>query len=128
MGIVLPDGDLTNSSLGYVRQYIKDRARVLGVVSLPNATFIPHGAGVKASVVFLQKISRDELAKLKKKDYPVFFGIIEKIGYEGDKNGTPMYKRDKNGQIVHDKNGEPIIDEDVTDVVEAWQEFKKKHL
>lgn len=128
MGIVLPDGDLTNSTLAYIRDYIKNRARVLAVVSLPHATFIPHGAGVKASVLFLQKLSKADLEKTKKADYPVFFGIIEKIGYAGDKNGTPTYKRDKNGEIIHDDNGNPIIDEDVTDVVRAWEEFKKKKL
>lgn len=128
MGIVLPDGDLTNSTLSYVREYIKSRARILGVVSLPKETFIPHGAGVKASVLFLQKLPPAELEKLKKKDYPVFFGIIEKIGYEGDKHGTTMYKRDENGEIIRDEKGSPIIDEDVTDVVEAWKKFKQKYL
>lgn len=128
MGIVLPDGDLTNFTLSYVREYIKSRARILGVVSLPKETFIPHGAGVKASVLFLQKLPPAELEKLKKKDYPVFFGIVEKIGYEGDKHGTTMYKRDENGEIIRDEKGNPIIDEDVTDVVEAWRKFKQKYL
>jgi type I restriction enzyme M protein len=128
MGIVLPDGDLTNSTLSYVREYIKSRARILGVVSLPKETFIPHGAGVKASVLFLQKLPPAELEKLKKKDYPVFFGIIEKIGYEGDKHGTTMYKRDENGEIIRDEKGNPVIDEDVTNVVKAWRKFKQKYL
>lgn len=128
MGIVLPDGDLTNSTLAYVRHYIKNRARILASVSLPKETFIPHGAGVKASVLFLQKLTKAEIEKLKKRDYPVFFGIIEKIGYEGDKNGTLMWRRDENGEIIRDKNNDPIIDEDVTDVVHAWEEFKKKNL
>jgi type I restriction enzyme M protein len=128
MGIVLPDGDLTNSSLAYVRNYIRNRARILAVVSLPKETFIPHGAGVKASVLFLQKLPKEELEKLKKKDYPIFFGIIEKIGYEGDKNGTPMWKRNENGEIISDADGQPIKDEDVSEVVEAWREFKRKNL
>ena len=97
-------------------------------MSLPKETFIPHGAGVKASVLFLQKLPPAELEKLKKKDYPVFFGIVEKIGYEGDKHGTTMYKRDENGEIIRDEKGNPIIDEDVTDVVEAWRKFKQKYL
>ena len=120
MGIVLPDGDLTNSTLAYVRDYIKNRARILAVVNLPNETFIPHGAGVKASVLFLQKLNQTELAKLKKQSYDVFFGIVEKIGYEGDKNGTVLYKRDEDGKIIYDKNKEPIIDEDITDLVGIW--------
>lgn len=128
MAIVLPDGDLTNSTLGYVRQYIKNQARILAVVSLPKETFIPSGAGVKTSVIFLQKLLPEELEKLKKKDYPVFFGIIEKIGHDGNKNGTPIYKRDNNGEIILDKRGEVIIDEDVSEVVGEWEKFKKKNL
>ncbi len=73
---------LINSTLGYLRQWIKNKARILAVVSLPNETFIPHGAGVKASVLFLQKLPPKELARLKDTDYPVFMGIIEKIGYD----------------------------------------------
>lgn len=123
MGIVLPDGDITNSTLSYLRQYIKDKAKILAVVSLPKETFIPHGTGVKASVVFLQKLKSEELEKEKKNNYPVFFGIIEKIGYDGDKKGTPLYKRDENGEPILNENGEQILDEDVSRVVKEWKEF-----
>ena len=54
--------------------------------------------------------------------------IVEKIGYEGDKNGTLLWKRDENGEIIRDKKNDSIIDEDVTDVVHAWEEFKKNNL
>lgn len=128
MGIVLPGGDLTNSTFSYLRNYIKNRARLLAVVSLPRETFIPHGTGVKASVLFLQKLPKDELEKLKKKDYSVFFGIIEKIGYEGDKTGTPTYKLDENGELILGPDSQPILDEDVSEVVKVWEEFKKTNL
>jgi type I restriction enzyme M protein len=123
MAILLPDGDLTNSQLGYVRQWIKENARILAVVSLPSETFIPYGAGVKASVLFLQKLPEKELEALKKKDYPIFMGIIEKIGY--DIRGRAIYKRDENGQIIR-KDGEQIIDEDVSSIIEEFRKFKEK--
>lgn len=125
MAILLPDGDLTNSSLGYVRQWIRDNARILAVVSLPQETFVPYGAGVKASVLFLQKLSKEELEKLKEKDYTIFMGIIEKIGY--DIRGRDVYKRNEKGEIIKDKNGNPIIDEDVTLIVEGFKKFKEKY-
>lgn len=125
LGMVLPDGDLTNSTLAYIREYIKNRARILAVVSLPKETFIPHGAGVKASVIFLQKLPQKELEKLKKKDYEIFFGIIEKIGYEGDKQGTPTYKRDENGELIIGDDGKATLDEDVSEVVEEWKIEKR---
>jgi len=36
IGIVLPDGILTNSSLQYVRDLIMERCRILAVISLPQ--------------------------------------------------------------------------------------------
>lgn len=126
-GIVLPDGDITNSTLAFLRQYIKDKAKILAVISLPTATFIPHGTGVKASIIFLQKLNPEDLEKEVKKDYPIFFGIVEKIGYDGDKRGTPLYKRNDNSELILDEKGESILDEDVTEVVREWEELKKSY-
>lgn len=76
MGIVLPDSILRNSSLVYVREFIMSRARVIGVVSLPQQTFVPSGAGVKSSILFLKKEANAE------KSYPVFMAISEHVGYD----------------------------------------------
>jgi len=124
MAIVLPDGDLTNSSLSYIRQWIRDNARILAVVSLPPETFIPYGAGVKASVLFLQKLPKKELEVLKKKDHSIFMGIIEKIGY--DIRGRNVYKRNEKGEILK-KDGEPVVDEDVSLIIEEFRKFKEKY-
>lgn len=125
MAIVLPDGDLTNSSLGYIRQWIRDNARILAAVSLPRETFVPYGTGVKASVLFLQKLPKKELEELKKKDYPIFMGIIEKIGY--DIRARDIYKRNERGEVIKDENGDSIIDEDVSLVIEEFKKFRKKY-
>lgn len=125
MAIVLPDGDLTNSSLGYVRQFIKDIAHILAVISLPKETFVPWGSGVKASVLFLQKLPKEELEKLKKKDYSIFMGIIEKIGY--DIRGRVIYKRDERGEVIRDSNGKEIIDTDVPEIIEKSEDFRERH-
>ena len=84
IAIVLPDGVLSNSSLQYVRNFIMKKAKILAVVSLPQFTFSHYGAGVKASVVFLQRKKTDfeELG-----DYPIFMAIAEHIGY--DATGRP---------------------------------------
>lgn len=90
MGIVLPDGILTNSSLQYVRDFITDRAQILAVVSLPQTTFTHYGAGVKASLLFLRKKKPREYLP---DDYPIFMAIAEHIGYDAtgrpDKNELP---------------------------------------
>jgi len=90
MGIVLPDGILTNSSLQYVRDFIMERAQILAVVSLPQFAFTHFGAGVKSSLVFLRKKSEGEsLAK-----YPIFMAMAEQIGY--DATGRKISQNDLN--------------------------------
>ena len=78
IGIVLPDGILTNSSLQYVRDLIMKRCQILAVVSLPQFAFSHYGAGVKASLVFLRR--KEEKEKLG--NYPIFMAIAEHIGYD----------------------------------------------
>ena len=136
MAIVLPDGDLTNSSLEYVRYFINQKARIVAVVSLPPETFMHTGAGVKASVVFIQKLPEKELKKLKEKDYSIFTAVIEKIGY--DIRGRTVFKKDDEGNIIkkevelynHEghkqKQTLPVIATDLPDIIEEFKKFKQQ--
>jgi len=117
MAIVLPNGAFENPSYDYLRKFIRNKGDVEAVVKLPQETFIPFGTGVKTSVLFMRKGS--------KSNKRVFFGKITKIGYLGNKNITPQYAMDKQGKILRNNEGEPIIDEDVTNVVEDFLSFKK---
>jgi hypothetical protein len=38
-----------------------------------------------------------------------------------------MYKKDELGEIIKDEQGEPIIDTDIPEVIQAFNEFKKKY-
>lgn len=64
LAIVLPDGILTNSSMQYVRTQIEDWFRIVAVVSMPQTAFTANGAGVKSSVLFLKKWSKEQTARL----------------------------------------------------------------
>ncbi|MFH2014090.1 MAG: N-6 DNA methylase [Patescibacteria group bacterium] len=125
LAIVLPNGDFENSSLDYVREFINSKAKILAVIALPPETFIPHGTGVKASVLFCQKLSTAKLEVEKVKDYSIFFGKIRKMGYEGNKNGTVIYKKDSFGRILENEEGEPVIDEDISEMISTFSIFKQ---
>lgn len=58
LGVVLPDSVLANTRMQHVRDWILRWAKLKAVVSLPLETFSPYGAGVKTSVVFLEKRKR----------------------------------------------------------------------
>ena len=87
LGIVIPDSILTNSTLQYVRDYILKKSKVLAIVSLPQHAFAPSGAGVKASLLFLEK------KKIKDSNYTVFMAITKHIGFDAtgreDKDDLP---------------------------------------
>lgn len=104
LGIVLPDGILNSSSLQYVRNFIAERAQILGIISLPQGAFTYYGSGVQASLVFLRKKKRGE--KLSE-NYPIFMAETKHIGY--DTTGRP------------DKNEFP-------EILETWHNFKEHYL
>ena len=64
LAIVIPDGILTNSSLQYLRNLIEDWFRIVAVVSMPQTAFSANGAGVKSSVIFLQKWTQKHTEEL----------------------------------------------------------------
>jgi len=121
LGIVLPNGHFENPSLDYLRYYIKLKTKILAIVNLPQETFIPYGTGVKTSLLFLQKDTSNMV-----KIYPLFFGRITKLGYQGNKNGTPIYKKDKYGNLIKDKQNNPILDEDFSTVINDYNIFQKE--
>lgn len=120
MAIVLPNGNFENPSLEYLRYYIKLKAKILAIVNLPQETFIPFGTGVKTSLLFLEKDTPNI-----NKQYSIFFGRVQKLGYQGNKNGTPLYQKDKYGQIIKNSLGQPIVDEDFSIIVDDFKSFQK---
>lgn len=91
LAIVIPDGILTNSSGQYIRDWIEEHYRIISVVSLPQDAFKANDAGVKSSVMFLQKLNETQtenikVAKVKLQDTlwekPEYRAAIEKLEKE----------------------------------------------
>jgi type I restriction enzyme M protein len=60
IGIVLPDGNLNNPSLTWLRRWCEGQAKILAVVGLPEETFRSADATVKASLVFLKRFTKTD--------------------------------------------------------------------
>jgi type I restriction enzyme M protein len=84
LGIVVPDGVLSNVSLSEVRAYIRRNAIIKAIISVPLETFLPYGSNVKTSLLFLQK--KDLHGELKQEK--VFMAIAENIGYDATGRAT----------------------------------------
>jgi len=120
LAIVLPQGVLNNTNMGYIREWLFEKARILAVVGLHGNTFKPH-TGTKTSVLFLQKWSEKEKPL---KDYPIFMAVSKKGGK--DNSGDYVYKKDVSGNYVHDAKGRKVLDHDLDEIAEAFVKFAKE--
>jgi len=102
MGIVVPDGILTNSSLKNVRDYIKRETIIRAIISLPNTAFQPYGSGVKASLVFSQKKNMGTVQE----QGMIFMAVAEFVGY--------------------DATGRRIEANDLPKILEGYHRFKEE--
>lgn len=104
-GIVLPQGKFNNSSLAFIREWILRKARLLAVVGLHQNTFKPH-TGTKTSVLFVQKYTEDELAKIEKAKQTIAASCPD---YESIINSL-LKKYKKEADIPEDDIPEAIAD------------------
>lgn len=146
LAIVVPDGVLTNSSGQYVRDWIEEHYRIISVVSLPQDAFKANDAGVKSSVMFLQKLTEKQsesikVAKAKLQDVlwekPEYSSAIDKlekekaeaikkhlgfdysiINWESEEN-TKVLEGYKNIPSPNDKNGIKLIEK--TEEFKLWK-------
>ena len=146
LAIVIPDGILTNSSLQYVRNQIEELYRIIAVVSMPQIAFSHTGAGVKSSVLFLQKYPLSQTQNIKNLKEKLQHEIKKSQKYEEELahfekqkaqeikalNAQYPSKEDKNTQSY--KGQKEAITSKYKDLVlsfqnrliESYQEYKTK--
>jgi type I restriction enzyme M protein len=107
LGIVLPEGLFGNPSDRYIWEYLKQQGRILGIISLDQNAFQPFTCN-KTSILFFQKL------RIVRKEYFIDFSIVENVGH--NKNGQLLYKLNKDGTEKVDKNGKPLINDDLKDL------------
>jgi len=130
MVTVLPQGKLNNPNTEYIRKWLIDKARILGVIGLHTNTFkLPapaKGTSTKTSLLFLQRWNDNpELGPLNpfKADYPIFMAVSKKPGKNN--SGEYIYKKDADGQFIKD-DGNLIVDTDLDEIAEAFVKFAKE--
>lgn len=118
LGIVVPRGVLTNSEALPARTLLFREARVFAVVNCHDDTFKPH-TDAKASLILCERkphpTENDD-------DYPIFMAVSQAIGHTT--LGHPVYKKTSSGEDVKE-NGRAVIDEDLTDIKNAWVKYQQ---
>ena len=114
IGIVMAKGQLDNREALAVRKLVCEKAQILAVVNLHEDTFEPF-CGSKASVIFLKKTATPMT------DYRIFMAISNKVGQTS--RGETIFKKDSEGNPII-KNGQHILDEDLSEIADSYMSFK----
>ncbi len=104
LGIVLPEGIFGNPSDRYIWEYLKQKGRILGVVSLDQNAFQPYTC-LKTSLLFFQKL------KNVPENYKIDFAVVNDVGH--DKDGKVSYRLNKDGTPVMNSEDFPVINDDL---------------
>jgi type I restriction enzyme M protein len=105
MGIVMPESVLGMPTYSHVVEWLRERCRVIGVVSMPEDLFQPH-THAKTCVVFIKNEPSAD-------DEDIFMSIVEWCGH--DSRGNPTIRRNADGT-------EELLD-DVPRVADSFREL-----
>ena len=114
IAVIIPDGILTNSNSHYVREFIREKAKVEAIVSLPRDAFKNVGTSAKTSILFLQKYKDEEK---KQEDYPILFASVDSLDEKNFNFIKDTYQKYYNKtmsnknlvQITTDEKGQEIV-------------------
>lgn len=118
IGIILPEGYLCTASYGYVRQWILDKFRIIGLVELPRRIFLKSDADLRSNILFAVKNEGE------KGNYPIHTELVRKVGYKLGKGFFPELLRDPDsGLEVRDRSNKPRIYTDFERVKNNFTNF-----
>jgi len=83
MGIILPESLFGNPSHEYIVKFIRESARLVGLISMPEELFQPY-THAKTCVVFIENTPPEE-----NEDYTMYMGIVNWCGHDSRGNKIP---------------------------------------
>jgi type I restriction enzyme M protein len=114
LGIVLPEAVFGMPTYDYVVAWLQGRAKIRGVVSMPEALFKTSGKGGTHAKVCILFVENTRVRK--GEDYPIFMADVKWCGH--DSRANPTYRKNTKGELV-------LLDE-VPTVAERWATLIKK--
>ena len=129
MGIILSNSLASVEKWSKAREWLMKKMRIVALFDLPSNVFAD--TGVNTTIIVAYKPSEDKLNKLIENDYSIFVKDIKKIGYTVKTSNRvkyfdKTYKLDSNYNIMVDSEGNPIIDEEFTDIVNEFTDWAIK--
>lgn len=126
MGIILSNSLASIDKWAAAREWLMKKMRIVALFDLPSNIFAD--TGVNTTIIVAYKPSEDNLKKLLNEDYSVFVKDIKKVGYTVKTSNRvkyfdKIYKMDESFNSIVDKEGNPVIDEEFTDVINEFQQW-----
>lgn len=120
LGIILPEGYLCTSSYGYVRQWILEKLKIIGLIELPRRIFLKSEADLRSNILFAERKLADDNT-----DYPIHTELVRKVGYKLGKGFSTIPLRDEHtGLELRDPaTNEVLIDTDFLRIKENFKVF-----
>jgi type I restriction enzyme M protein len=146
LGLVLPGGLLSNPGWQPVRAWLLQRIRLLAVVDLPVATFLP-AVGMATSLLVAERRAQVTPTWAEQEARrPVFMAVAETVGH--DRRGAVTWRRTPEGEVAggqevvqlqvrRDESSRPApvrhciprpqVDDDLPEIQAAYQAFRRRH-
>jgi len=115
LGMVLPEAIFGMPTYEYVVLWLRKRAKIRGVLAMPEALFKTSGKGgthVKVCILLVENTKPTP-----NEDYEIFMADAKWCGH--DSRANPTYKKDKNGNLVL-LDDIPLIEAKFKEIVGSW--------
>lgn len=121
LGIIWPEGYLSTTAYGYVRQWVLDHLDIMVLVELPRRIFMKSDADLRSNILIARKMGPDS----PQSDYSIFAALVRKVGYKlgGDFSPTPM-RDPETGIVLRDGQNNLILDSDFLRALADYEVFK----
>jgi len=94
LGIVVPESVLGMPTYTHIVQFLRERVRIVGIVSMPEELFQPH-THAKVAVLFVKKVPP-------KPDDPIFMSVVDWCGHDSRGNPTITTRPDGTEELLDD--------------------------
>lgn len=126
MGIILSNSLASVDKWNAAREWLINKMRIVALFDLPSNVFAD--TGVNTTIIIAYKPPKERLDELINNNYDIFIKDIKKVGYEVKtskriKYFEKKYKLDADYNMIVDRMGKPIIDEEFTEIEKIFKEW-----
>ena len=126
MGIILSNSLASVDKWNAAREWLINKMRIVALFDLPSNVFAD--TGVNTTIIIAYKPPKERLDELINNNYDIFIKDIKKVGYEVKtskriKYFEKKYKLDADYNMIVDRMGKPIIDEEFTEIEKMFKEW-----